>query len=137
MISLIVSAARSSSELYSSSLMLNSFSAAFDTPGCSDGGTPSMSMIVSIGSTAVKVVDDLIGAGDIDFVSACSARLCLDPANVARRERRADQVPVDGVLRRIHRQEDDVASLRPSHDLHRHWAKCRNSVTLCRYFVKL
>ncbi len=52
MISLMVSAARSSMVLYSSSLMPNSFSAAVATAGCSDGGTPSMSMMVSIGRRA-------------------------------------------------------------------------------------
>ncbi len=46
------SCARSSGVLYSSSLMPNSFSAAYATAGWSADGTPSMSMIVSIGSRA-------------------------------------------------------------------------------------
>jgi hypothetical protein len=46
----MVFCARSSSELYSSSLIENSFSAAFATDSRSDGATPSISEMVIIGS---------------------------------------------------------------------------------------
>lgn len=53
--------------------------------------------MVSIGSRADQIIDDADGA---------PMDLLLDPPDVARGERRADQSPVDGVLRRIHRQEE-------------------------------
>ena len=50
---------------------------------------------------------DVAGADEVvDDRDGVAVDLLLDLADVARRERRADQPPVHGVLRRIHAQEE-------------------------------
>ena len=98
-------AARSSGVAYSSSLMPNSFSAAYATAGWSAVGTPSMSMIVSIGSRAEQAATKSTSPGPDEIVDdrdRVAVDLLLDLTHVPRCERRTDQPPVHGVLRRIH-----------------------------------
>jgi hypothetical protein len=50
---------------------------------------------------------DVAGANEVvDDGDGVQMDLVLDLADISRRERRADQPPIDGVLRRIHRQEE-------------------------------
>ena len=109
MISLMVSCARSSSVLYSSSLMPNSFSAAVRHRGL-------------VGARHAEHVHDRqhrqprrargdevdVARADevVDDRDRVLVDLLLDLADVSRRERRTDQPPVHGVLRRIHGQEE-------------------------------
>src|SRR4051794_3517841 len=108
MISLLVSWARSSSVLYSSSLSPNSFSAAYVTAGRSAFGTPSISMIVSIGSRAEQASTKSMSAARSRSSPMPTALLWIS-SSIWRTFRGVNAELIRRrylvVLRRIHRQE--------------------------------
>ena len=72
-----------------------------------------------IHANAVAVVDDLVGAGDVDFVAACSTRLPMmtisDMLGVAPSEREAVAHAAEKLLQRQRRRVRDARGTRHAH----------------------